>query len=375
MKLNKHILSVGFLVMLIFPLINYFVPLVSDIKSTENRRLKTFADIKFSSTDSLTKTTETVLVDQLSIRNRMQKVYNDLNVFVFRSSPISLGGFIGKDGWFFLSGEELKAYTGTSRFTVAELEIVKKEFEMRKKICEQNNAKLYIAIVPVKANVYPEFMPDHILRSNQSGMGEQVLKLLTDNGFNTIDLTSSLANNKSADIYFKTDNHWNDLGAYKATNEILKSMNKDFKNISTLKDIHYPITLKMQKGGNIAKIFSVENEVEEKNFIPTKTGGFESKVLNEKKYKVTEGFPYPEEYESTRVTKNDSLPTILLIRDSFGEKLFPYLSEKTKKCKAIYDGWQYGLNEEIIKSEKPDIVLYLILECNLRNIVKFSKLE
>jgi hypothetical protein len=35
----------------------------------------------------------------------------------------------------------------------------------------------------------------------------------------------------------------------------------------------------------------------------------------------------------------------------------------------IWDNWNYKLNEEIVKREKPDIILTLIIEANLEYIL------
>ncbi len=372
---NKYyILLIGFSLMMAFPIINSLVHILPDIESTENRKLKPFPKFDTCKIENITKAFEEYLSDNISVRNRMIKFYNQLNIFVFRSSPVSIKAFVGKNGWFFMSGEEIKTFSGTSLFSDSQLIEFKDEMLRRQKIIEANHAHFFFVIVPNKSNIYPEYMPSHIIKSNADGYGKQLLNFLEKNHVPVIDLYTPLLNAKNeAELYYQTDNHWNDYGAFVASNAILKEIKKHFHNVNPLDLGVYKPKKVIENPGNIAKMFSVENERTENNIIPTRQNGFVSVEKKMNKYPPTKGFPYPEDYEFTRYTNNDSLPTILIIRDSFGKKPFPYISEQSKKCIAIYDGWQYGLNEEIIKGEKPDIVILMVIESNLKNVVKFKE--
>jgi alginate O-acetyltransferase complex protein AlgJ len=299
-----------------------------------------------------------------------------LNIFVFKSSPVSIKAFIGKEGWLYFSGEELKTFTGTDLFSENELKEFEDEIRRRQRIIESHGAKLFIAIVPNKANIYPEYMPDHIIKANNLGYGQQILKYFKQQQLPVIDLYQPLIEAKSLnEIYYRTDNHWNDLGAFVASNAILNSFSTVNKNVKPLSLDTYQVIRVKDKAGDVAEMLTMEDDVVEFNFVPTRKGGLKSFQKNLDKYKCVEGFPYPWEYEYTRYTDNDSLPSVLIIRDSFGAKVYPFVSEECRKCTAIFDAWHYGLNEDIIKGEKPDIVLFLILESQLKNLMKYKKLE
>ena len=376
MNIKYIILFIGFLLFITFPIINNLANILPDIESSENRKMKSFPMMDTISNESKSKFLEEYLIDHTSVRNRLIKFYNKLNIFVFKSSPVVIKAIVGKNGWYFMAGEELKTYVGTELFTEQELVEFKNEMLRRKKVIEENHAHFLIAIVPNKSNVYSEYMPDHIKRTNQEGYGMQLLDYLKKFDLPVIDLYKPLTEAKvNLDVYYKTDNHWNDYGAFIGSNEILKAFKKYNNNIKLLDQNTYKIKTVIEKPGNIAKMFSLENEITETNYIPISKSGFLSFENKLNKYTPTQGFPYPEEYELTRFSKNNSLPTVLIIRDSFGAKILPYLSEQCKKMVAIYDGWHYGLNEEIIKGEKPDIVLMLIVESNLKNVIKYQKLE
>lgn len=357
-----------------FPLFNKLVVILPDHTNNENRAMGHFPDLDTCDLENISKYTESFLIDQISIRNRMIRLYNKLNVFVFRSSPVSIKAFAGKEDWYFFSGEELKTYTGAELFTNDELISFKKELIKRIKIAQEHNGKLLIAIVPNKANIYPEFMPDHLVRSNNGGYGMQMMYYLKRNNLPVIDLYEPLLKGKTiCPLYYKTDNHWNNAGAFVAANAILQEISKYYPSIKNMSKEEYPISKIKENAGDIAKMLTIEDNVSDFNYFPTPKSGFKSKQQNLNKYKCPNGFAFPWEFEKTRYNKDTTLPSILIIRDSFGEKIFPYLSERSSKCIAIFDAWHYGMNLEIIKNEKPNIVLYLILESQLKNLIKFKE--
>jgi hypothetical protein len=84
-----------------------------------------------------------------------------------------------------------------------------------------------------------------------------------------------------------------------------------------------------------------------------------------------EGFGYLSEYEKRFANKKSkSGLRILIIRDSFGDHLVPFISEIFDESVFIFDGWRYELNDSIVEIVKPDIVIYLGLETHIKNFTK-----
>jgi hypothetical protein len=357
-----------------FPLVDHLIPIVKPVTSNENRALAGFPEPDTCDIDKIPLYLENYLVDRLGTRNNMIRFYNQLNIFVFKSSPSGIKAFIGKNNWLFFSGEELRTYTGTELFKENELEEFKTEMLRRQKIIASYNARLLIAIVPNKATIYPEYMPEHLVKSDHYGYGRQMHQYLKKNGLPVVDLYTALEQSKGAcDLYFKTDNHWNDLGAFVACNSIVRELKLDLPGLELLDTSEYPIRPSKESAGDVAKMLSIEDETTDMNYSPTPAKGYKSKLNDQKKYEVIKDFPYPSEYEQVYIQSDTTLPNILLIRDSFGKRLIPYLAERSRNCTAIFDSWHYGLNEAIIKDSKPDVVIYLILESQLKNVMKFQK--
>ena len=100
-----------------------------------------------------------------------------------------------------------------------------------------------------------------------------------------------------------------------------------------------------------------------------------SKPGKKRNYSSPEKFSLKAEYEVVNTTDNDSLPKLMIIRDSFARTVIPYLSEHFSESICIFDKWHHDLNEEIVLKEKPDIFIQLILESQLPYLYNNAKVR
>ena len=125
-------------------------------------------------------------------------------------------------------------------------------------------------------------------------------------------------------------------------------------------------------GGDLSTMFGNIDLFKDQNFSVIPKLGFKAKAGKKFGYLPVEGFAYPESHETVNEIKDSNLPKIVVISDSFGGIMFPFLSESFSKTVKIFDSWQYKLNEEVIKNEKPDVVLLIVWEPHLRSILDFQ---
>ena len=78
----------------------------------------------------------------------------------------------------------------------------------------------------------------------------------------------------------------------------------------------------------------------------------------------------PYEYEKQFRTNRTDQPKILFVRDSYCNNIIPFVTPYFRESLFIFDAWQYGANWDIIRQEKPDIVVLMIYEPHIRNIFK-----
>ena len=370
---NTILFSV-FCLILVFPFFNSRTQLVKDLASTENRRMSACPPLHFNQLDTFPSKYETYYSDHFSLRSYLVKWYNQMKLSIFKQTPVPDKVVLGKNGWLFFVGQEHDSYLGKNRLTSAELEAFRQELEYRKAYLQARNCEFYVLVAPVKANIYPEEVPNDEFRASTQSTGEQLMEYLHANSnVKTIDVYQSLKSKKGNDpLYYKLDNHWNQLGAFHAANVVLDSMHEDFDELSANKLSDFSMTKKEIREGNLLEMLSNLWPTNDTYYDLCPKQGFQADYVHKIKYPMVKGFPYPDEFELEKELDEPDAPKLLVISDSFGGSIFPFLAEHFSRSVKIFDAWEYKLNEKIVASEKPDIVLLIILESGLRRMLKFS---
>jgi alginate O-acetyltransferase complex protein AlgJ len=365
-------MSIVFTVILLFPLFNGIFKLVKDIKSSENRRLASLPNPDVYHPDDFPGEYEQYYNDHFTIRSLLVKYYDFIKVRLFKISPNPDQVIIGQDDWLFKGGNEIDAFQGNHPFELSELEAFRLELEFRQKYLEAQNCKFYFLITPVKACIYPEKVPSNLTHLEKQSWGEQLIHYLNYHSkLKPIDIYNTFKTvGKKELIYYKLDTHWNRLGAFYAANIILARIHSDFPKVSVLSLENYNIIKTETAKGNILKMISNIDGFRDSVYELTPRSGYLAQDVS-KNYNVEKGFPFPDEYEKDKEIQGADKPSMLIISDSYGSFLFPFLSEQFKRSVKIFDSWQYKLNASIVKKEKPDIVLLVISEAYLRNFLKY----
>ena len=348
-----------------------------DSENTENREPATKPVLTIKNLDPYPIQYEKYYNDHFSLRQRLMKSYYDLNLLVYHKTPIPDQVVLGKNNWLFLGGDEVDVYTCKNRFSSEELNTLKKELEYRQNYLAKQGIKFYFVIAPVKATIYGENMPKNIIKLHEESGGKQLLHYLNQNSTVTcIDLYPIMKRYKQSGLlYFKNDNHWTKRGAFIGAMQIVKTIQHDFPTLNLLSLDSMRINSTIATTGNLTAMLSKTKLFVDTIIELTPKNGFCTNEIQKVGYPVVKGFPYPWEYEMVREQKDTTLPKLLLISDSFGGNLFPYISEPFSRSVKIFDSWQYKLNEEIVKAEKPDVVVLIVLESNIRNMLKYLSLK
>lgn len=376
-KLRRLSIFIVFSLLLLFPLVNGFFSFVPDISSTENRRVSNVPSITINNLDTIPFLYEKYYTDNFTLRQRLMKAYNILNASFLQKSSILNKVVVGKDNWLYLGGSEFDSYTGKNALTEEELFQIQAELTSRSEYLQARGTKLYVCIVPAKSSIYSEYLPKNTYRISKNSWGESVNAYLQKHSkLPVIDIYSPLKNNKKQGLlYSKLDNHWTQKGAFFAAQAIVEVIKSDFPNLSPLNYADYRISNSIVHTGNVSKMISYAISCPDSAFTFTPKAGLHSKEVKKSNYPVVKGFPYPNEYERAFEIPDSQKPSILLISDSFGGKIFPFFNESFSRSVKIFDSWQYKLNEEIVKNEKPDIMLLMILESNIRFMLQYKSFK
>jgi hypothetical protein len=264
---------------------------------------------------------------------------------------------VGRNGWLYFTDEKnLNYYQCDQPFTPAELEkIVSRVKEMRD-FSRENGAEFILLIAPVKESIYPEYLPNGIRKSSNPCQLDQVLHSLQGSGVAAPDLRILLQEGKTkSQVYFKTDTHWNDAGAFLVYRSIFKELKKLFPAVEILKLTDFQ-SLPIKKSGDLSQMIPLEIPISETTLVmePNRqpkavvSQGGDSKTI------ITESGIY-------------SYPNAVIFRDSFFMALRPFFSENFNR--AIYR-WSFDFDRELIQNEKPDIVIYELAERYLDNLAR-----
>ena len=370
-KFRIILIAVLFITIISFSILNEGLGLVKDIASSENRKMAEKPNFDLKHLDSYPAKYEKYYNDNFSIRAILVRYFNIFNIKCLKKSPVPDQVIIGDDDWLFLGGNWLDSYKGKNRLKESELDEFRKELDFRKKYLNERNCKFYFLIAPEKASIYPEKVPSNIFQYNKQSWGEQLLEYLEQKSevkpINVFHVLRTLKVKEQ--IYYKLDNHWNQLGAFYSANEVLKRIHKDFSEVSTNQLSEYSIVKSTTNTGNLVGMLSGIGDFNDISFQLTPKDGFLAKNAPLVNYPIVKGFPYPTEYENEKEIKNSKKPRLLIISDSFGGNIFPFLSEQFSRSIKIFDSWQYKLNEDIVESENPNIVLLIVLESNIRSML------
>ncbi|HRQ31863.1 MAG TPA: hypothetical protein PLM89_02020, partial [Anaerolineales bacterium] len=141
---------------------------------------------------------------------------------------------VGEDDWLVYTAEgDIEDYQKVELFSDDELANFQANLDALSESYAQRGIKLLIVVSPNKNTIYPERVPDQIPVFGTTSKLDQAVNYLQANGkTQIIDLRPALLAAKAErQIYYATDTHWNDYGAYIAYSAIMEELNKTNPNL------------------------------------------------------------------------------------------------------------------------------------------------
>ena len=356
------------------------VPLISDtfsntrdmlISKTENRMLARRPKLKLTYLDPYPAAYENFYNDHFFLRYELIHLHTLMvGYYLFNNSPVPGEVAFGLDGWLFTTAKEREVYDGRFNLPDDFVEATAAELHERALAYRKKGILFYLAIAPMKCEIYPEFLPSYYTRCRKATFTERVLDCIRkDSLVRLIEMKDSFRGmKKNGLLYYRTDNHWNGLGAWYAYSLIISRIQRDFPAVIPVKRTDFTLSAFRYSAGNLATLAGLKDYIHEMIFKPHILHP-RATVSSKYGYKPPPLFGYPAEYELVRTTPDKTLPRIVVIRDSFFTPLMGLFNENFSRSVYIFDGWQYGPNYEIIENEKPDIVLLEVFEPHLSNVL------
>jgi len=363
----KNIIIPAFILILGFFFFNQQFHFLKDADYRENRQKAARPALDFRKLDAYPSAYEKYFTDHFSTRGYFLRYMSRLKFSLWNKSPKPDLVILGKENWLYNVDKELDEYNGKRNLDEAQLKLVLNEFLYRKEVLDSMGIDMVIGILPTKYTIYPEFLPDLLYISGRQNAAAGLISYIENNSdfqiFYPLELLDSLKRNSR--VYYKNDNHWNDIGAYHVARALSGFISDTIPEIPLADFCFDTIT----RYGNLAYMSGNAELFPEQAVMLSKCKN-DAVPFKKNQYPPIAYFAYPDEYHLGFTTHNPSLPDALFIRDSYTNMMLPYLKNAFNQSTFIWDDWSYKFNLDIIRQEQPDVVVYLILESLIPNIVE-----
>lgn len=296
--------------------------------------------------------------DHFGLRNTLIAWHTTLMLDVLGVSPTK-DVLIGKDGWLYLgAAKNVGAYRCVQPYTTADLAVLQREHDRKANWARQRGIRYLHVWVPIKANVYPEFLPAGLHKLDQPCRLKQWMAHMQAHSKGPVlDLTAALLAAKTAGgerLYYKTDTHWNPRGAFVGYGAVARAL-AGAKGLQPLPESSVQFPLLSEGGGDLARLMDRAERYR----------GTEPGWAIDPRKAVRLDKPY-ERGEGVKIEgwacKACPPTRLLLLHDSFGNGLIPFLSESVGR---LVTAEFLGFDETLIAAEKPDVIVELHLERQL----------
>lgn len=290
---------------------------------------------------------DTYLGKNFGFRTDMITMYTALQQGIFKSSAVD-DVIIGKNGYLFYE-DTVDDYCGLNVLGDREIHNINRTLELMQEYVEKQGGEMLFMVAPNKNSLY-DYMPYNYIKHSDAGNWELLKERLTT--VNYLDLFAYFGN-LDDELYYKTDTHWNDLGAYYVYSHSIDVLDKEQEDW-----LSSGYTEECSMVGDLQQMLYPNSDNNEKKLVWNK----------EKEYSFINNVRSVEQayIETYNENANGSL---LMFRDSFANNLIDYYSHTYRY--AIYDkASAYNLYSMDIYDA--DTVILEIAERNLE-LIKESK--
>ncbi|MBR4786656.1 MAG: hypothetical protein IK013_02065 [Bacteroidales bacterium] len=342
----------------------------------ENRTLASLPALNLAHLDKYPAQFDSYFNDHFPFRDQFLDAYFLYSLFNGQSPTPSV--VIGKEDFLFCGKEEKELFEGKLEFTEEQMKRIADELAQRYDTLKQMGIRFYVFLAPTSYEIHPEYLPSYLQGAPETAT-EKFCRVMRQRA-PQVPLTylkSTLLHHKGDTLlYRKNDNHWNLLGAEFGAEKIMETLSKDNPMLPSSICQDFVLTPYVHEGGNLYTWVSIRGDspkyLQDREYytVYTDTAFFIVTEDTVQDYTPTEGFAYPYEYEKQFRTNRTDQPKILFVRDSYCNNIIPFVTPYFRESLFIFDAWQYGANWDIIRQEKPDIVVLMIYEPHIRNIFK-----
>ena len=351
MKKPVRILLIAAFVLLIALAEPVWLAIGGQDANTENRTLEALPTLSAETWTTFAEDFTAWFNSHLPFRSALVRLHTFINYQLGSSDNEDV--ILGREDWLFYNsaadGDPMANYRGEGLLTDDQLRQIADNMTALRDDLAARGAAFVIVIAPNKSRVYSEYLPDSYGDPAEMYVARQVTEYLAENTDLTVlwlydDLMAAKETLGGRLLYHKADTHWNMLGAYVGTARLLNTLGVDAAPAETLEIAETENTICDLAGLlNLQDIFMTQETDYTLPAVPTGSGT-------------------QDENEILRGGVGDDQRSVLFLKDSYGNMVFPYLCGRFASVAAAR--WEV-YEPAVVTDSRPDIV---ILECVERNI-------
>ena len=241
--------------------------------------------------------------------------------------------------------------------------------ERRDHLAKKNCALLF-TLIPDKASLYPEYVPNWSRPLQPVSRMDQLMDHLeAHTDLNLLDLRPVMNQAKAEGVYFlhqKTDSHWTQFGAYLAAREIIRNLAVSFPAMEARPIDPGSIEYVLGAGGDLARMLGLEYERMEERVCLQPLDGFRARMVDDLSPPPRLLPPYQKPVVMMQEDRPD-LPRAIVYGDSFSRtSLFhQFLSDAFHRA-VFADVRHADFDPDFIEREYPDVVILIIVARRLQ---------
>ncbi len=269
---------------------------------------------------------------------------------------------VGNNGWLVYTAEnDIEDYQKADPFTEQQMAHIQQSLDALSAKYSARGITLLVVVPPNKNSIYPEYVPSQVPIIGKISKLDQLIDYLHQHGQTQIlDLRPALlAAKRERQIYYATDTHWNDYGAFIAYQQVMGVLQKTYPQLIARPQSDFKVIERepdfLDLSVNIGTTLFPESKIQ---FVPL----FDTHTT----YKnVTVGgrkimFSY---------NPDTSLPKAIVYHDSFFFRVIPLLGEHFSNAIYLQNYLGGGLwSLSWVDEQKPDIVIIEFAERYLQDL-------
>lgn len=174
--------------------------------------------------ESLATSLDSYLSKNFGFRTEMISCYTGLQTGLFGTSPVE-DVILGKNGYLFYE-ETVDDYCGTNLLGIREIYNINKTLELMQEYVKSQGGQMLLLVAPNKNSLY-DYMPYNYQKTTTDSNWDRLVAVMDEVDY--MDAFAFFAE-KQEELYFKTDTHWNDLGAYYVYAKTMQQLGKSYED-------------------------------------------------------------------------------------------------------------------------------------------------